>query len=125
METGDANNKTKQIIEDLNKHNFNNFIMLDSNNVLVPYKHTVEGYDNQTLPETKKQIDKCRSLTKCEQLKTNPKCGYCGTTNKFDFKLGNDIAPDICPKHNTRGNMWTQSNSAIYDCKNEGTTFMR
>lgn len=117
LETGDKNSKTKQVLKDISYQNFNDFIMLDSNNVLVPYKNTVEGYDNQTLKKTKKDIDKCRSLTKCEQLKLNPQCGYCGTTNKFDYNMGGKIAPDVCPNHNTRGNMWTSGNSAVYDCK--------
>ena len=75
LETGDKNSKTKQVLKDISYQNFNDFIMLDSNNVLVPYKNTVEGYDNQTLKKTKKDIDKCRSLTKCDQLKLNPQCG--------------------------------------------------
>ena len=70
LETGDKESKTKQILKDLSYKDFNDFIMLDSNNVLVPYKNTVEGYDNQTLSRTKKDVEKCRSLTKCEQLKS-------------------------------------------------------
>ena len=38
-------------------------------------------------------------------------------TNKFDYQMGGKIAPDVCPKHKTRGNMWTQGTPAVYDCK--------
>ena len=99
-------------------YDFNDFATLDGNDVLVRHNDKfIEGYDNRVLPETKKKIDKCRSLKSCEQLKNHPECGYCGTTNKFDYQMGGKIAPDVFPKHKTRGNMWTQGTPAVYDCK--------
>jgi len=86
-----------------------NFMYLNGN------KKLVETFDpkNRTL-EVKNNIDICRSLTKCEQLKEHPHCGYCGSTNRFEYNYGNkkEIGPDVCP-NNANGNSWSMS---TYDC---------
>lgn len=116
--SGSKDQKTSRILREISNYDFNDFAILDGNDVLVKQNDKyVEGYDNRILPETKKKIDKCRSLKKCDDLKRHPECGYCGTTNKFDFHMGGKIAPDVCPDHKTRGNMWTQGSPAVYDCK--------
>jgi hypothetical protein len=71
-----------------------NFLALDSNNILV---ETFHGESSRRDTET--AIETCRSLTKCEQLDETigSKCGYCGTTNKWDYDDGSGIAPDVCP----------------------------
>ena len=116
--SGNVNMKLNRILKKISNHDFNDFAKLDGNDVLVRHNDKfIEGYDNRILPETKKKIDKCRSLTSCDQLKNHPECGYCGTTNRFDYQMGGKIAPDVCPKHKTRGNMWTQGTPAVYDCK--------
>lgn len=76
-----------------------NFVRLDSNNNLI------ETFEANRI-DTEEQIDRCRSLKKCGELESNPKCGYCGSSGKFDYNKGGDIAPDICPldKEDNRGN---------------------
>lgn len=116
--SGSKNDELNTVMREISNQGFNDFIKLDGNDVLVNHKDNyIEGYDNRVLPDTKKKIDKCRSLTSCDQLKKHPECGYCGSTDKFDYQMGGEMAPDVCPNHKTRGNMWTQGTPAVYDCK--------
>ena len=83
-------------IEQIEKNEYSdNFVALDSNNVLV---ETFHGKSSRRSIEN--AIETCRSLTKCEQLDEFPKCGYCGSSNsgkgKFDYDGGTGIAPDVC-----------------------------
>jgi len=105
-----------------------NFVRLDSNNVLV------ETFHGSSRKDTVDKVETCRSLTTCEQLDEQPSCGYCATTNKFDFDDGSGISPNVCPvseemavygeNYNTvtgsshapdkkRGNQWAKTK---YDC---------
>lgn len=68
-----------------------NFVALDSNNVLVETFHGKSSRRN-----TENAIETCRSLTKCEQLDEFPSCGYCASTNKYDYDDGSGVAPDVC-----------------------------
>ena len=68
--SGNVNMKLNRILKKISNHDFNDFAKLDGNDVLVRHNDKfIEGYDNRILPETKKKIDKCRSLTSCDQLK--------------------------------------------------------
>ena len=81
-------------IEQIEKNeSVDNFVALDSNNILV---ETFHGESSRR--DTENAIETCRSLTKCEQLDEFPKCGYCGSTDKFDYDGGSGIAPDFCLK---------------------------
>ena len=97
--TSEINKKTK----------ISNFMYLDGNKKLV---ETFEP-KSKTL-EVKNNINICRSITKCEQLKDYPQCGYCGSTNRFEYNYGKNkgIGPDVCP-NNENGNAWSKS---TYDC---------
>ena len=97
--TNDIKKKTK----------IHNFMYLNGNKKLV---ETFEP-KNRTL-EVKNNINICRSLTKCEQLKDYPHCGYCGSTNRFEYNYGGnkEIGPDVCPA-DENGNSWTKT---TYDC---------
>jgi len=107
-----------------------NFVRLDSNNILV--ETFVEGNTNRW--DTSNDVETCRSLTKCGQLDSNPNCGYCGTSGKFDYDgNGADIKPSVCldskviasyvdgytntgthAPNKQRGNQWAKTS---YDCK--------
>jgi len=113
-------------IEEIEKtETSNNFVALDSNNILI---ETFGG----TRRNTENKIETCRSLTKCGQLDDFSNCGYCGTTGKFDYNGGGEPAPDVCPKSKKiaaysndyrttgvnepnleRGNQWAETK---YDC---------
>ncbi len=138
LENSNKQLKVNKILKEISNEDFNDFIKLDQNDVLVKYENndkysekTIEGYDNRVIKNNIETIDTCRALTKCEQLDTveGRKCGYCGTTDKFDMKHdlfnpdGSGPGPNVCPSHKgsgnvkDRGNMWTQGPSASYDCK--------
>jgi hypothetical protein len=112
-----------------------NFVRLDSNNILV--ESFVEGNTNGSdtvRRDTANDVETCRSLTKCDQLESYPNCGYCGTSGKFDYDgNGSDIKPSICldskviasyvdgytnsgthAPNKQRGNQWAKS---VHDCK--------
>ena len=84
--------RLQNTIEQIEKNeSTDNFVALDSNNVLV---ETFHGESSRR--STENEIETCRSLTKCEQLDEFPNCGYCGSSNKFDYDGGTGIAPDVC-----------------------------
>ena len=106
--------KLDNVFDDLNKSEQNKFINLDGNNVLV---ESFAGDRTRTI--TKNKIDTCRALSSCEQLDDHPECGFCASTGKFDYNLGDNVAPDVCPTKIRKGDseptrMWARSS---YDCK--------
>lgn len=116
--------KVKNILGDLSYAEFNDFLMLDSKDVLIPYNDIyIEGYSNMegytnNLSPTKKKVKDCREIKSCSELATRTDCGYCGTTNKFDYNMGDDVAPDVCPDHKTRGRMWANGGRVgVNDCR--------
>ena len=92
------------------KTKIHNFMYLDGKKKLV---ETFVPQDRTR--EVEKNINICRSLTKCEQLKDHPQCGYCGSTNRFEYNFGRrkNIGPDVCPPDENGNNMWSLS---MYDC---------
>ncbi len=117
----------KIVINDIEKHeNVTNWLRLDANNNLVEtFNGITEGM--VTTKKVSNDIEMCRNLTTCEQLAEFPKCGYCGTTNKFDYNSGKfgERGPDFCPKSEAmnavdkdgnviaRGNQWART---VFDC---------
>lgn len=100
----------EKITDDINKKTkMHNFMYLDGKKKLV---ETFVPQDRTR--EVKKNINICRTLTKCEQLKDYPQCGYCGSTNRFEYNYGKnkEIGPDVCP-NDENGNSWSMS---TYDC---------
>ena len=84
--------RLQNTIEQIEKNeSTDNFVALDSNNILV---ETFHGESSRR--STENEIETCRSLTKCEQLDEFPNCGYCGSSKKFDYDGGTGIAPDVC-----------------------------
>jgi len=85
-----GDNGLQDTIDEIEKNEkSDDFVALDSNNVLI------ETFES-TRKNTENAIETCRSLTKCGQLDDFPNCGYCGSTNKFDYDGGSGIAPDVC-----------------------------
>ena len=117
----------KKVINDIEKHeNVTNWLRLDANNNLVEtFNGVKEGM--VTRKKVSNDIEMCRNLTSCEQLAEFPKCGYCGSTDKFDYNSGKfgERGPDFCPKSEAmnavdkdgnviaRGNQWART---VFDC---------
>ncbi len=107
----DVDGELETIKNDIKKKTkIHNFMYLDGN------KKLVETFvpENRTR-EVKNNINICRSLTKCDQLKDYPQCGYCGSTNRFEYNYTKNkgIGPDVCPPDENGNNMWSLS---TYDC---------
>lgn len=95
----------------------NDFLRFNEDGVLV--EGAIGSIGTKSTQTTESNIQLCRSLTKCEQLKSYPQCGYCGSTGKFDYAYGKtngnnpDIGPSVCPLNDKNENQWAKTE---YDC---------
>lgn len=117
----------KKVINDIEKHeNVTNWLRLDADNNLVEtFNGITEGM--VTRKKVSNDVEMCRNLTTCEQLAEFPKCGYCGSTDEFDYNSGKfgERGPNLCPKSEAehaydknsnvtaRGNQWART---VFDC---------
>ena len=114
---GNLDEITKEL-DDTTK--INDFLRFNEEGVLV--EGAVGSIGTTSTKKTESNIELCRSLTKCEQLKNYPQCGYCGSTNQFEYAHGKkkdengvdiDIGPNVCPRNKKNENQWARTE---YDC---------
>ena len=92
-------NRNKNINSNIGVSNLpvSNIIKLDkTDNSLVTDK--VDNNINNNKINLGIQMKKCKNITSCDEIDSNPGCGYCSSTNNFAKGDENGPFDDVCPK---------------------------